>query len=77
MAKRKRGAHEMHVKELIWLAQSQCYGVGRKKLIWGCQGSLLKNIFLYADLIAVYSVTNFTSLCGYLQIHSLTWLLPK
>jgi hypothetical protein len=39
MAKRKRGvtshfwAHKMHVKELILLAQSQCYGIGRKKLI--------------------------------------------
>jgi len=48
MVKRKRGvashfwAHKMHVKMLIWLAQSQCYGIGRKKLIWGCQGSLLK-----------------------------------
>jgi hypothetical protein len=24
----------MHVKQLIWLAQSQCYGIGRKKLIF-------------------------------------------
>jgi hypothetical protein len=38
-------AHKMHVKMLIWLAQSQCYGIGRKKLIWGCQGSLLKECF--------------------------------
>ena len=47
MVKRKKGvashfwAHKIHVKELIWLAQSQCYGIGRKKLIWGCQRSLL------------------------------------
>jgi len=46
--KRKRGvashfwSHKLHVKELILLAHSQCYGMGRKKLIWGCQGSLLK-----------------------------------
>jgi len=36
-------AHNVHVKMVIWLAQSQCYGKGRKKLIWGCQGYLLKN----------------------------------
>jgi hypothetical protein len=48
MVKRKRGvashfwAHKMHVKMLIWLAQSQCYGIGRKKLIWGCHEYLLK-----------------------------------
>jgi hypothetical protein len=47
MVKRKRGvashfwAHKMHVKMLILLVQSQCYGIGRKKLIWGCQRSLL------------------------------------
>ena len=52
MAKRKRGvashfwAHKIHVKELFWLAQSQCYGIRRKKLIWGCQGSLLKCNFM-------------------------------
>jgi hypothetical protein len=46
IAKRKRGvashfwACKMYVKMLIWLAQSQCYGIGRKKLIWGGQGSL-------------------------------------
>ena len=51
MVKRKMGvvshfwAHKMHVKMLIWLAQSQCYGTGRKKLIWGCQGSLLKSFW--------------------------------
>jgi len=37
MAMRKKGvashfwAHKIHVKMLIWLAQSQCYGIGRKK----------------------------------------------
>jgi hypothetical protein len=57
MVKRKRGVashfwpHKMHVKELIWLAQSQCYGIGRKKLIWGCQGSLLKIYLLQCGKI--------------------------
>jgi hypothetical protein len=26
-------AYKMHVKELIGLAQSQCYGIGRERLI--------------------------------------------
>jgi hypothetical protein len=48
MVKRKRGvaphfwAHKMHVKDLIWLAQSQCYDIGRKELLRYCQGFLLK-----------------------------------
>jgi hypothetical protein len=39
IVKRKKGvashfwAHKMHIKMLICLAQSQCYGIGRKKLI--------------------------------------------
>jgi hypothetical protein len=54
MVKRKKGvashfwAHKMHVKMVICLAQSQCYGIGRKKLICGCQRSLLKFQILFS-----------------------------
>ena len=63
MAKRKRGvashfwAREIHVKELLWLAQSQCYGIGRKKLIWGCQGSLLyRGLFWFIFWFYIFGV---------------------
>ena len=55
IVKRKRGvaslfwAHKMHVKMLIWLAKSQCYGIGRKKLIWSCQGSLLNQTAYFLE----------------------------
>jgi len=84
MAKRKRGVashfwpHKMHVKMLIWLVQSQCYSIGRKKLIWGCQGSRLKYFCLFyviskIDFFGYYSV--FEKLGGTIQVENIKWFI--
>jgi hypothetical protein len=52
MVKRKRGVashfwtHKMHVKELIWLAQSQCYGKGERSWFEVVNGPSLRHKYL-------------------------------